>query len=432
MAVSEQLRTRHRPLDSGRELTASPLYRAAAVAAAHTRLLGSVSVIAPPSMWLAVVVALASLVLLAVAAYAVEVPQRVRATGVVMPHGGLRTLAAMQSGRIQTLHVAEGDAVSSGDLLVTITADREMSGTAALQADRLTSLRRENELLDRGERQRETLTASRRAALKSQVRLVTARLSAARQELAAQQQRRSLQQQRLERHESLALRGNLPASSVETARADLLLATAAVAALKQRVAEIELERSRLQEQQLRLVGEHDLDGLSGAAQQERLSREMRDTQSRISEDLHAPEDGVIARVFFSPGTHVRAGQVLLSWHRSGDELEAWLYVPARSAGRLEKGQAIDLRFDAYPAQAFGTQRAWVKSISTTALMPGDLHAPLILREPVFEIRATLEHAGAEVGEKSWSYWTGASFEADIVQHRFRLYEWLTRSIDRGS
>lgn len=408
------------------------LYREAAVAGARARLLGGVSVIAPPSVWVAVVVALLSFGMLLAAAYAVEVPQRVHAIGVVMPSGGLHTIAAMQSGRVSATYVKEGDHVQSGDLLARVSADRSMPGSRALQVERLSSLRRERSLLQRHGRQREYLAESYIASLPEQVRLADARLAAARQELAAQQQRRHLHEQKLARYRQLLMASNLSADTVRATEAELLLVVAAVAELEQRITQFELEAGRLRDQQQRLVIEQRIDAFTNAAEQERLSREMNDTESRINEDIRAPAAAVITHTYFSRGSHVLAGQALFSWHSPDDAIEAWLYVPARDSGRLELGQSVELSFDAFPAQSFGTQKARIQFISTTALLPTDLNTPVILREPVFEVRAALASSAIEDAGKRWSFWPGASFKADIVQHRFRLYEWLMKSRRRDS
>ncbi len=415
-----------------RRASQQPLFRPAAAAAMRTRLLGRIHVIAPPSMRVAIVIAVLCLGLLAAAAYAVEIPQRVRAKGVLMPSGGLHTVAAMQSGRVRTAYVREGDRVQPGDVLVTITADRSMPGTKALHAERLSSLRRENELLSRKMRQREQLATLANTALPEELRLAGERLAAAQEELHAQQQRQDLQRHKLSRFQSLALAGNLSVGDEERVRAELLLIVAGVAALEQRVAQFELELNRLLEQQKRLAIQEDLEVLSSAAQLERLTREMRDTESRISEDVIAPASGVITRANFAVGAQVAAGEALMSWHSPDDTIEAWIYVPAADAGQLAIGQQINLRFDAFPVQIFGTQAARINFISSTALMPSELDVPLVFREPVFEVRASIDASANRLVGKAWPSWPGTSFSADIVQYRLRLYEWLSKDMQQGS
>jgi membrane fusion protein len=80
---------------------------------------------------------------------------------------------------------------------------------------------------------------------------------------------------------------------------------------------------------------------------------------------------------------------------------------------------------------FGTQPATVSAISTIALLPSELDVPLALGGPVFEVRATLDGQYVTARGLEWPLVAGISFQADIVQHRFRLYEWLLR-LGRGN
>jgi membrane fusion protein len=61
-----------------------------------------------------------------------------------------------------------------------------------------------------------------------------------------------------------------------------------------------------------------------------------------------------------------------------------------------------------------------------ALMPSDLDVPLALPGPVFEIRASLERQSITAGGRQWPLPAGAAVRADLVQQRYRLYQWLLR------
>jgi membrane fusion protein len=127
------------------------------------------------------------------------------------------------------------------------------------------------------------------------------------------------------------------------------------------------------------------------------------------------------------GDVVGAGQSLLSIAAEKAETEAWVYVSAHEAGTLRAGQEIELRLEAYPHHLFGTVTAAVSSVTRLAVLPRDVRAPIAVAGPVFEIRARISqqlqnrmNAGSLPG-------IGAPFTADIIRHRYRLYEWLLRS-----
>jgi membrane fusion protein len=116
----------------------------------------------------------------------------------------------------------------------------------------------------------------------------------------------------------------------------------------------------------------------------------------------------------------------MTLHHGDGALQAWLYLSSANAGRLYTGQEVELRLDAYPHQMFGTQAATIASISSIALLPSELDVPLALSGPVFEIRATLLEQHIRAHGRNWPLAAGTSFQADVVQQRYRLYEWLLR------
>ncbi len=93
---------------------------------------------------------------------------------------------------------------------------------------------------------------------------------------------------------------------------------------------------------------------------------------------------------------------------------------------------MQLRLHAYPYQLFGTSTAVVTSVSRVAIVPGEVSVPLALTGPVFEVRAKLTDTNIEAFNAIWPLVPGISFQADVVQRRYRLYEWVLRVIATSS
>jgi membrane fusion protein len=77
---------------------------------------------------------------------------------------------------------------------------------------------------------------------------------------------------------------------------------------------------------------------------------------------------------------------------------------------------------------FGTIRAIVSKVSTIALLASDLAVPLPIKGPVFEVRATIDTDSITALGSSWPLAPGTSFQADVIRQRYRLYQWLLRSM----
>jgi multidrug efflux pump subunit AcrA (membrane-fusion protein) len=163
-----------------------------------------------------------------------------------------------------------------------------------------------------------------------------------------------------------------------------------------------------------------------AIAREQLERQVAALEAEVSRDLQSPVDGAIARITVRPGQAVRAGQTLMTLHRKEVPLQAWLYLSSADAGLLEEGQQVELSLDAWPRQVFGTRPATIVSVSHIALLPSELDVPLAIAGPVFEVRATLDEQHIRAHGKEWPLAAGTSLRADIVQRRYRLYQWLLR------
>jgi membrane fusion protein len=169
-----------------------------------------------------------------------------------------------------------------------------------------------------------------------------------------------------------------------------------------------------------------------ALEQQRLQRQVDEHEYLIDREIRAPESGTVARVIARAGSTVRAGETLVRIYRRSQGLEAWLYLASSKAAFLRAGQSVQLRLDAYPYQLFGTSNATITSISEIAMVPREVRVPLLLDGPVFEVRATLDQQHVDAFNAIWRLAPGTSFQADLIQRRYRLYEWLLRAVIKGS
>lgn len=403
-----------------------PLMRPRALAARREPLHGPVMVAMPPGALAAALVAISTLVLLGLAAWLVEVPQRTRAVGVLMPPDGFVRVVAPQSGRVAELHVREGERVEKGQRLVRVTSDGGAVNSDSVPHARRHSLRSELRLQADLAREQRLARERRAQALDLQIERLSEELRRAVAEIGLHETRVELLTRRLERIRSLASAGNVPGAQLEEARLDWLSARAGVEALRRQTARIEQEGERLEEARAALALEAAREEIGHAIARERLARELHDIEAQVGRELRAPRAGIVARLTARPGQPVTAGQALATVHHGAESLEAWLYLPSTQAGFLRAGQPVELRFDAWPSHVFGTQSATIDSISAIALMPSDLDVPLALPGPVFEIRATLESQSMTGNGRRWPLAAGTAVRADLVQQRYRLYEWLLR------
>jgi membrane fusion protein len=404
------------------------LFRKQSASAARHRLFGDVCLSTPPTTAVTLLFALISVALLGAVVYAVEVPQRTRAIGVLMPAGGLLQVIATDVGRVADLAVKEGMTVSEGQLLLRMTNDRHAPGRSPVSEAQIHSLKTELGLIDRVHDQEQEIKSSRVAAFRQQIALARSRLAKAEVELGLQVRHVRLMEQRLDRMTVLAANGSIADDTVAQQRSGLLQTKAHGTGLEREMLQIRQELWDLQIKHDQAAEAAELDRLHHGVNRERLLRQIGDAEIEAGRIVLAPTAGIVARLAVKIGSTTRPGQTLMTLYRAEGKLEAWLYLPSDQAGQLQGGQEVEIRLDPYPHQVFGTLTAIVSEVSNIALLASDLSVPLPIEGPVFEVRALLSDESIHGYGATWPLAPGTSFRADLIRQRYRLYQWLLRSI----
>jgi membrane fusion protein len=149
----------------------------------------------------------------------------------------------------------------------------------------------------------------------------------------------------------------------------------------------------------------------------RLSRET-------SQSVIAPISGTVSSIFRGKGEMVSTQHPILSIQPIDTRLEAELFLPGNAIGFVEPGQKVNLLYDAYPYQQFGSYAAQLSSISshpitahdTLSILPG---AGAFYLAKVIPETATVFAYGEAISLKE-----GMSLKADIVLDERSLLDWL--------
>jgi membrane fusion protein len=377
---------RHKVTDQVRgQVRDQALFRRNATRSAGNRLFGSVVVMTPRSGIGALIIGLLALLALGFVAWYVEIPQRVRAVGVLMPPDGFLDVVAVAPGRVTSIDVAEGWTINAGDPLLNLTTDRKDLVMLQLQ-----SLQDEIVLLGAANARRKALDDSRSLALAKRLESVRKQLDAVRDERELQRRQVALAERCLQRRNGLANNGNLSTDALDREQSLLLQARAGGAALRRTIIDYEQEVGGILRARADVHDESGREQILHELEYRRLQRQIDEHQYLIDQVVRAPESGTVARVIVRAGAAVRAGDALVRIYRRSQGLEAWLYLSSSKAGFLRVGQTVQLRFDAYPYQLFGTTTATVTSVSNIAMVPQEVRVSLLLSGPVFEVRATLD------------------------------------------
>jgi membrane fusion protein len=111
----------------------------------------------------------------------------------------------------------------------------------------------------------------------------------------------------------------------------------------------------------------------------------------------------------------------------GTRWRAYLFVPSEAIGFVRVDDPVLLRYRAYPYQKFGQYQASVVSIARTALSANELSASGIQSassHTYYRITVALKSQTVTAYGKPQPLEAGMTLQADILQDRRRLYEWV--------
>ncbi|KSN53155.1 HlyD family secretion protein [Pseudomonas aeruginosa] len=318
--------------------------------------------------------------------------KRSTVSGQLVPASGQVKVHAPQAGIVLRKFVQEGQAVRRGERLMVLSSERYLTSKVASLQRELTTLAAQTD---------------------SQQRLLALASDAA------------------ARYQGLMDKGYISMDQLQQRQAELL-------GQRQTLQGLERERTSLRQQLTERRNE--LAGLS--ARQANQLAETRRQLSAVEQDLAeseakrtllvtAPESGIATAVLAEAGQTVDSSRPLLSIVPADTPLQAELYAPSKSIGFIRPGDAVLIRYQAYPYQKFGQYHGKVQSISRASVSYAELSSmvggvPGLGQdgEQLYRLRVTLDDQAVTAYGQPRPLQSGMLLDADILQDTRRLYEWV--------
>jgi membrane fusion protein len=256
-------------------------------------------------------------------------------------------------------------------------------------------------------------------------------------EIAINGARRRIAETNVGRFDELARTGFIAPAQAQARVDDLLVLQAAADNYARTKSALSRERTGLvaqsAESRLQLDAEtSDIERLRAAVEQERLENE-----ARRSTVVVAPYAARVTGIAVRDGQQISAGALLATLIPEGASLDAHLFASTRQVGFVERGQRVRLRYAAYPYQKFGVGDGIVQSVEKSPYAPQELPTQVVATlgatalqgsEPVYRIVVALDRQSVRAYGREQALRPGMLFEADIVQDRRRLIEWLLEPV----
>ena len=408
----------------------SSIFRSEIVEQEKSRSLGDIVLIHPiPFSIISGVSAVLSAIVIALLFFG-SYTARSAVSGQLVPGSGLIKLYAPQSGEVIEKHVTEGATVKAGDVLYILSSDRDSSKLGATQAAISEQIEQQKNSLNHEISETRLLESEQHDGLIKKIAGLQNEMSALALAISLQNDRVKLAEDTLTRYQSLSAKDYISKEQLQQKNEELL-------DQKQRLQDLERNRistsSELSDQQTALKS------LSLKSQNDvaELSRTLSSAQEQLTESeskrrivVTAPVTGTATAVLVDAGQTVDSSRPLLSIVPQNAVFRAELYAPSRAIGFIRPGQNVVLRFQAYPYQKFGHQTGIVESVSRTALTTDEINdvgmsiGGLNDREPRYRIIVKLPAQTVRAYGEQQPLQAGMLVDADILQEKRRLYEWV--------
>lgn len=386
----------------------------------------------------AVAVTLGVVVIASVVSFAIFGSYTKRATvpGFLEPHGGILRLSTAATGTVLAVKTVEGQRVAAGDVLFVLSGER-VSTSGATQASIGSQLDTRRAILERELSLGAARHASRLRSTRERLAAIDVELARLADERGVNASRQRIADANVARFEALAKTGFIAVAQVQARIDDALVLQAQQAGLQRIAANLDRERgglaSQIDDSRLQADGERGETLRALAA----LDQERSENDARRSLVITSPHDARVTGIAAHAGQVVGAGALLATLIPEEAPLEAVVFASTRQAGFVAPGQHVRLRYAAFPYQKFGMGSGVVETIEQSPYAPQELPAQVIATlgpnalqgaEPVYRIVVRIDAQAMQAYGKPQPLKAGMAIEADIVQDRRRLIEWLLEPI----
>lgn len=407
------------------------LFRKEALDGQAVKWLGDVVLVRPLSFAvftaLGVVISVTLIAILAFGSYT----KRTTVYGQLVPAQGQLKVHAPQSGVVFEKYVEEGQPVTSGMPLFKVSSERYDGNAGPVQAGISQQLRHRLNLL-RGELDKTSrLHVDERDTLISKLTNLERELAALKSQIDSQRRLVALANDAARRYQGLMEKGYISMDQLQQRQAEQLGQVRMLQGM-------EREQAALEQQRFERANE--LSGLNNRqanllAQMRRqlsvLEQELSESEARRTLLITAPENGIATAVLAEVGHSVDSGFPLLSIVPVESPLQAELYAPSKAIGFIRPGDAVNIRYHAYPYQKFGLYRGRLLSISRTSISPTELanrgngmQGLVQSSEQLYRLRIHLYDQTVMAYGQARALQSGMLLEGDILQETRRLYEWV--------
>lgn len=356
--------------------------------------------------------------------------RRTTVEGVIVPDTGLVKVYTQQPGVVLRKAVTEGQHVTRGMVLYTVSTDLQSAAEGRTQAALIEQSRQRKSSLLQEIAKTRALQQDERDTLQAKLASRRAELARLHEQLVSQRERASIAADGVARYRRLLAQDYISTDQLQQRQADLLDQQSKLLGMQrdyetvsQAVKETTNELSGLALKQQNQLSRLDRDAIE-------IEQTLIESEARRELVITAPETGVATAMIAEPGQTIDPARPAASIVPDGARWQVHLFVPSAAVGFVHIGDQVRIRYQAYPYQKFGQYPARVTSIARTALSTAELSTSGMPATDIhgdgafYRVTATLDAQTVTAYGKPQALQAGMALQADILRERRRLYEWV--------
>jgi len=401
-----------------------PLFRKQAIEHQGERLYGEL-ILAQPITYTILTFLLVSIVVVALAfLFMNNYTKKERVAGFIVPDRGMVAVFSPQQGILSKINVVEGMHVNQNDDLFSIIVDQRATGGEYVGLKVIAELDAQEKYLETKLKLERDRVSNEIASQEAKAKQLTEEIKKLKESINIQNQKMEVETGAYERAQRMFSKGLITSTDLESYKRNLLdqRQQAQTLAMKMDEDVSSLEETTININSLNVNSRSETVSIESNISEIAKQKAQAEGQRQII--IKAPISGRITSVVGNVGQQLNPSISIFSIIPEGSLLEVNLYLPTRAIGFLEIGQAVNIRYEAFPYQKFGTYPGTISQIAKSVIMPNEMSSGLSINEPVYKVVATLKSQDIKAYGKEIMLKPGMMLTADVILDERSLFEWL--------
>ena len=361
--------------------------------------------------------------------FGLDLPRLARANGYVDSSATPIKIYSPVVAVVTKIHWGNGQLIHAGSPLIFATTERPQGGTfvevqqRAMLFNRLKQLRFELARTRDGSDFLGTALALRGVSVRREIDMLA-------QETRLQNNKSDLSNLQLVRYQQLNEQGFVSTEAVNTKQGELLDMSARALALQRAESSLTRELEAIQSEIILNVQKTEVQLSQYKREILTLEQEVNESQSKQVEII-STAGGMVTQLQVQAGQHLKPDVPVAVIVPVGAKPQVTLLLPSRSVGFVKIGQAVSVRYPAYPHEHYGRHIGKVLEISQVAQLPNEIPNQMqTTGEPLFTVKVSLPSSALKKDGSSFQLSPGMLAEADIQLDRLKIYQWLLQPLYR--